>query len=108
VLHKCRPLSPHSHRWKRIPRKKGAFNSSGGDVGQCAFGIEADYALSFAVLAAYHVIPILAAFGFWVYWMKKHAGDFQNASVPLFTVTALLTAFWMVEHRVGKDKGEKF
>jgi hypothetical protein len=43
-----------------------------------------------------------------VYWMKKHAGDFQNASVPLFTVTALLTAFWMVEHRVGKDKGERF
>lgn len=60
-----------------------------------AWGLEADYALSFAFLAAYHLIPILAALGFWVYWLVKHPGDWQNSAVPILTVLALIAVFWM-------------
>ena len=93
-LHKCRPLPYNSHKWKRIPRKKGAFNACPCQPEEVAFGIEADYAMSFAVLFVYHLILIFSAFGFWVHWLRYHPGDLQNASVPTFTVLALITAFW--------------
>ena len=78
----------------RIPRKNGQFapyNSSAEDV---AFGVEAGYALSFAMLVIYHVIPIILAFGFWIYWLKNHPDDLQNASVPTFTVLNVMAVFW--------------
>lgn len=65
------------------------------DVGILAWGLEADYALSFAFLAVYHLVPVLAALGFWVYWLRAHPGDWQNSSVPILTVLALFAAFWM-------------
>lgn len=58
------------------------------------FGIEAEYALSFVILFVYHAVLILAAFAFWVYWLKNHPNDLQNASVPIFTVFGLMGAFW--------------
>lgn len=101
-LHKCRPLPHNSHKWKRIPRKKSAFNISWSQPGEVAFGIEADYALSFAILFIYHVVFIFSALGFWVYWLRNHPDDLQNASVPTFTVLGLLGAFWgLLGRRIG-------
>lgn len=101
-LHKCHPLPHNSHRWKRIPSKKGAFNASLSQSGGVAFGIEADCALSFAILFIYHIFFIFSAFGFWIYWLKNHPDDLQNASVPTFTVLSLIGAFWgLLGRRIG-------
>jgi hypothetical protein len=72
-------------------------------VGQgFAFGIEADYVLSLRILAAYHLLTIIPAFAFWAFWLSNNPGDWQNASVPLVTVLALITVFWiMAGKRVG-------
>ena len=67
-----------------------------------AFGIEADYMLSLWMLTAYHLMAILPAFAFWAFWMSKHSGDWQNASVPLLTVLAMITVFWVM---AGKRLG---
>jgi hypothetical protein len=59
------------------------------------FGIEADYMLSGLIVFVYHVFAILGAFLFFVYWLFYHPSDLQNASVPLFTVLALIMAIWV-------------
>jgi hypothetical protein len=58
------------------------------------FGIQANYMLSLARMIMYHVIPILSGFAFWVYWLKHHPSDLQNASVPVFTIGMLLGTSW--------------
>ena len=59
------------------------------------FGIEADYMLSGLIVFAYHALAIVGAFLFFVYWLLYHPNDLQNASVPLFTVLALIMAMWV-------------
>jgi hypothetical protein len=81
---------------KLIPKKKSEFAvQSGQDIGGFAWGIEADYALSLLHLSVYHLIPLLSGFGFWVYWLTRHPGDWQNASVPTLTTIALMAVFWV-------------
>jgi hypothetical protein len=65
------------------------------DVGLVAWGLEANYAISFAYVAMYHLVPLLGAFGFWIYWLVRHPGDWQNAAVPVLTVLALFAVIWI-------------
>ncbi|KAI8623942.1 hypothetical protein F5Y19DRAFT_481082 [Xylariaceae sp. FL1651] len=109
LLHKCRRLPVNSKEWLRIPQKKGVFGtttdlySSGPQIAErVAFGIEADYLPSNVFFFLYHAILILSGFGFWIYWLREHPGDLQNASVPLFTIFALIAAFWAF---LGKGAG---
>ena len=68
---------------------------------EVAFGIEADYMVCFKRLAIYHLLLIIGPVIFWGVWMWKHPGDWQNASVPLLAVIALMTVFWfMFDRRV--------
>ncbi|KAI4629850.1 uncharacterized protein J4E87_003037 [Alternaria ethzedia] len=60
-----------------------------------AWGLEADHAISFAFMAVYHLVPLLAAFGFWIYWLIKFPGDWQNAAVPVLTVLAIFAVLWV-------------
>jgi hypothetical protein len=107
-LHKCRRLPADSQEWLRIPRKKSTFHNTSAlyspslnTVEKTAFGIEAGYLPSNAFFFLYHTILILSGFGFWVYWLKQHPSDLQNASVPLFTVFGLIAAFWAF---LGKEQ----
>ncbi|KAF2130731.1 hypothetical protein P153DRAFT_336557 [Dothidotthia symphoricarpi CBS 119687] len=100
--HDCVKLPRRCDKLRCIPKKKSEFDVDSEDVEIVAWGLEADYALSFAFLAAYHLVPIFAALGFWVYWLWTHPGDLQNSSVPIFTVLALFAAFWMM---FGKHLG---
>lgn len=93
--HDCIRLPRHSDKIRRIPKKKSDFDVTSDDLGDVAWGLEADYAISFAFLAIYHFVPLLAALAFWIYWLTVHPGDFQNAAVPFLTVLALFAAFWM-------------
>lgn len=100
--HDCIRLGLSSSYTSKIPKRKEDIDvmlQAGNGV---AFGIKADYVLSLRILAAYHLLAIVPAFGFWAFWLSKHPDDWQNASVPLTTVLALTTVFWiMAGKRVG-------
>lgn len=97
----CIHLDQGSFHIKKLPKLKGTSDPLA-DVNELAFGLEADYMLSFRILAAYHILTIVPAFAFWGYWMTRRPGDLQNASVPLLTVLSLITVFWiMMGKRVG-------
>jgi hypothetical protein len=65
------------------------------DFGIVAWGLEADYAMSFAFIAVYHLVPLLGALAFWIYWLIKFPGDWQNAAVPVLTVLAMFAVLWV-------------
>ena len=99
--HDCIHLQSN-HCTTQIPKKLSDIEPLLQAGNGFAFGIEADYVLSLRILAAYHLMTIVPAFAFWMYWLSKHPGDWQNASVPLLTVLALITVFWiMTGKRVG-------
>jgi hypothetical protein len=50
----------------------------------------------------YHVAVLIPAFSFWVYWLRNHPNDLQNASVPAFTLLGIIGASWAL---FGKNKG---
>jgi hypothetical protein len=100
-LHKCRRIKTGHDYVTRIPRKKGTFTNSlqmhahlSSSTSRVAFGIDAAYEISNLGMFTYHSIFILSGFIFWIYWMKTHPSDLQNASVPLFTIIMLLGTFW--------------
>lgn len=99
--HYCIRLDEGSAHTRKLPKLKALSTPLKG-TNDVAFGLEADYMLSLRILAAYYVLTIVPAFVFWGYWMVRHPGDLQNASVPLMTVLALITVFWiMMGKRVG-------
>jgi hypothetical protein len=93
--HDCIRLPCRSYRLRCIPKKKSEFDLQSDDIGIVAWGLEADYAISFAFVAVYHLVPLLAALGFWIYWLVRFPGDWQNAAVPVLTVLALFAVLWM-------------
>ncbi|KAI4911823.1 hypothetical protein J4E90_006640 [Alternaria incomplexa] len=74
---------------------KSEFDIQSDDAIAVAWGLEADHAISFAFMAVYHLVPLLAAFGFWIYWLIKFPGDWQNAAVPVLTVLAIFAVLWV-------------
>jgi hypothetical protein len=101
-LHDCIRLGTSRSYTDRIPRRKQDIEDLLKAGAGVAFGIEADYMLSLVILVAYHLTAILPAFAFWSFWLSAHPGDWQNASVPLLTVLALITVFWVM---AGKRLG---
>jgi hypothetical protein len=93
--HDCIRLPCRYYRLRCIPKKKSEFDLQSDDIGIVAWGLEADYAISFVFVAVYHLVPLLAALGFWIYWLVRFPGDWQNAAVPLLTVLALFAVLWM-------------
>ncbi|KAH8727556.1 hypothetical protein GQ44DRAFT_703430 [Phaeosphaeriaceae sp. PMI808] len=94
--HDCVTLPRRPHRIRCIPKKKSEFDLQSDDVGLVAWGLEADYAISFAYLAMYHLIPLIGALVFWIYWLIRFPGDWQNAAVPVLTVLAMFAVLWML------------
>lgn len=97
--HRCSRLHNNSHKWKRIPRKKAEFDTKAGEPGDVAFGIEAVYVLSFPIVFVYHSLLLLALFGFWLWWLKHHPDDLQNASVPTMVFLGIVGSFWLLPAR---------
>lgn len=103
LKHKCARLHKDSHIWMRIPRKKSEFDIMAGNPGDLAYGIEAVYALSFPIIFIYHMLSILAWSGFWVWWLKTHPNDLQNASIPTMAYLAILASFWVLPARINSS-----
>ena len=92
--HDCFVPPPEAKLLQRIPKKRSRLCLSGQGCEDVAFGLEAEYVISFISVIAYHLLLIVPAFGFWAYWLLQRPGDLQNASVPVFTVIAIITVFW--------------
>jgi hypothetical protein len=95
-LHKCRFLPYNSHIWKRIPRKESAFSVDQSRSGDVAFGLEAEYSWSLIVLLMYLLMVWFLLFGFWVYWLRNHPNDLQNASVPTVLLLTFVNVYWQI------------
>ena len=74
---------------------------------ELAFGLCPVYNISFLAVFTYHILLILPAFGFWVYWLVHNPGDLQNASVPLMTVITIIAGFWATVAAVGPARAPK-
>ncbi|USP79666.1 hypothetical protein yc1106_06940 [Curvularia clavata] len=95
-LHDCFQLPPLCDKITCIPKKKSEFPVQCKQIlKDTAWGIEAEYTLSFWMLCVYHLIPLLSSFAFWIYWLTKSPGDWQNASVPTITTIALFAFVWV-------------
>ncbi|XP_014560348.1 hypothetical protein COCVIDRAFT_89616 [Bipolaris victoriae FI3] len=91
-LHDCFQLQPDKERITCIPKKKKEFAvKSKYDAENLVWGIQPGYAVSLVMILIYALVPLLSAFGFWIYWLAHHPGDWQNASVPMVTAVTLET-----------------
>lgn len=96
-LHDCYQLSPNRSTLTCIPKKKTVFDiQSKQGINDVAWGMEADYALSFWMVSFYHLLFLSPTFAYWVYYQTSHPGDWQNASVLTLTFLTALTLFWGV------------
>lgn len=91
-LHDCFQLQPDKERITCIPKKRKEFAvKSKHDAENLVWGIQPGYAVSLVMISIYTLVPLLSAFGFWIYWLARHPGDWQNASVPMVTGVTLET-----------------
>jgi hypothetical protein len=54
------------------------------------------------MMTLYHGVLLAGGVAFFIYWLVKHPGDLQNASVPLFTALGLMASFWTIGIHVGE------
>ncbi|MCJ1347669.1 hypothetical protein MMC31_005897 [Peltigera leucophlebia] len=97
MFHDCIELDDEEDFVVRIPKKKGKFEmekSNRKGEGRFAWGIEAQYAISFLHVIMYHLLMMVGPTVFWVWWQKKHPNDLQNASIPLAIAAILISLFW--------------
>lgn len=97
LFHDCYVLEDEQDFVLRIPRKKGKFeieNSIRRGPVRFAWGIQAQYTISFLHVITYHVLMMVGPTVFWVWWQKNHPNDLQNASIPLTIAAVLISLFW--------------
>jgi len=95
-LHKPRRLGTYAEFWKRLPRRKSALSVYHYNPDRVAFGIVAEHDISFAMTFSYFILAIIPTLWFWADRLQRSPGDWQNASVPFFTVMAISTPLWAV------------
>jgi len=92
--HDCIELpETNSSALEKIPKRKSEFLLEVKNR-EFAWGIEACYSMSFVHMTFYHLFIFAGTFGFWIWWLKFHPDDLQNAAVPLTTVAIFLSLFW--------------
>ncbi|MCJ1459964.1 hypothetical protein MMC28_010343 [Mycoblastus sanguinarius] len=93
LFHDCIEPPSGTFALERIPKRKRAIDLNEATL-EHAWGIQAQYVISFVHMLFYHCLIFAATFGFWGWWLVKHSDDLQNAAVPLTTVAVLLSLFW--------------
>jgi hypothetical protein len=89
----CLPL-PQNEALSRIPKRRKHFQVDlhvGGR--EDMWGLHAEVRPFFWMVAAWMLIILVGGFVFWGWWMSRHLGDWQNASVPF---TAVLGCMMML------------
>ena len=90
-LHDCL-IPPSGHMFlQRIPKRT---KRSTNDQTSPIWGFEAVFAVSFAYVFVYHCVMVAGPLAFWVWWLKAHPDDWQNAAIPFTVVIGALSLFW--------------
>ena len=113
ILHECygRNHCGHHRVLQCLPRRRRKWEIGRDTETDEAWGLNAVFGLSFFTVLIYHLLIFTAPLGFWSFWIARHPGDWQNASVPLFAAAVLLNLFWLpfgfrYEGKRGKTKME--
>lgn len=111
LLHECHGRNHcGKHRvLERLPRRRRKWEIDRDEETDEAWGLNAIFGVSFFKVVAYHVLILTAPVVFWILWIRRNPGDWQNASVPFFAAAVLLSLFWLpfayrVEEKTGKVK----
>jgi hypothetical protein len=91
IPHDCMHAPTGVKNLERIPKRKRCFER---DQTSPIWGLETVFAVSFAYVLMYHCVIVAGPFGFFVWWIKVHPGDLQDASIPLAIVLGALSLFW--------------
>ncbi|KAF2804373.1 HET-domain-containing protein [Mytilinidion resinicola] len=99
-FHECMPQLNTLTSITSIPKKRKQFNTTTTSstftppADAFAWGLEARHSISALYVVIYHVLIVAGPFAFWAWWMTRHPGDMQNASIPTTIVLGLLSLFW--------------
>jgi hypothetical protein len=93
-FHDCiEPLLQGKDAITLIPKRKHAWEIGLG-TREPAWGLQAQFCISFIRVLFYHFLMILGTFVFWIWWQITHPDDIQNASTPLTVVAVFISLFW--------------
>jgi hypothetical protein len=76
-----------------IPKRTTALQTKVGGI-EFAWGLQAQYSISFVLMVLYHVLLFISAVGLWIWWQVKRSGDIQDATTPLFVIGLFISIFW--------------
>lgn len=65
-----------------------------GDQHSPIWGFEGIFGVSFAYVLAYHCVIVAGPFAFWIWWLRVHENDWQNAAIPATVAVGALSVFW--------------
>ncbi len=79
----------------KIPKRKHRFQTSLHVSGrEDMWGLLVEFRISLLRVLFWQVLLTLGGFGFWGWWLKKHPGDLQAASVPVTVIIACMMMLW--------------
>lgn len=108
MFHECHGRSHCSHFevLKYIPKRKEQWCYGLPGESREAWGLEIVFGLSLVRITMYHAIIVSGPAVFWGLWLRQWPTDWQNASVPFFTIVALLSLLWLPISESAKAKSE--
>jgi hypothetical protein len=94
-FHKCRKICKSREALNLLP-KRTYFLEEGGDTREEFWGIYAQERPCFLTFSIYNCLCIVPSLAFLFLWLFSwgHAGDLQNASVPLSISATTLSILW--------------
>lgn len=111
LFHPCYGRDPRGrHRiLKLLPKRRHKWDVDQDEDGEDAWGMNAVFAVAFYKVALYHLLILVGPAIFWGLWLREWPRDWQNAAIPFFAMSVLLSLFWLpFAHNLGAGgKGKR-
>ena len=91
-FYNCKPTEGFCRVIERIPKRDGRFEFQMHDKEEDMWGLHVELRTSAAVVLAWLLFISVGGLGFFVWWMRRHDGDWQNAAVPLSVTMMALSS----------------
>ena len=79
----------------RVPKRDERFSFHMHDKDEDMWGLHVELRISAARVLVWSFLIMAGGLGFFVWWMSGHAGDLQNAAVPLTFIMMALSALFI-------------
>ena len=94
-FYNCKPTEGFCRVIERVPKRDEKFEFQMHDKEEDMWGLHVELRISAAVVLAWLLFICAGGLGFFIWWMSRHNGDWQNAAVPL-TVTMMALSSLLV------------